>query len=125
MNTYHGNSQLCIDGEVIYSQEGTTQGDPLATQPLAHHLAEFASARQIWFADDATAGGFLHHLKDWWDELEETGPDFGYYANATKSWLIVKEEHYEQAVNVFGNSGVKITKEDQRHLGAALGVQLS
>ena len=26
-------------------------------------------------------------------------------------------------MNVFGNSGVKITKEGQRHLGAALGAQ--
>ena len=62
-------------------------------------------------------------MKDWWDELEGTGPDFGYYANATKFWLIVKEERYEQAVNAFGNSGVKITKDSQRHLGAALGAQ--
>ena len=95
----------------------------IATVPLVHHPMESTSVRQVWLADDATAGGLLHHLKDWWNELEETGPDFGYYANATKSWLIVKEEHHEQAVNVFGNSGVKITKEGQRHLGAALGSQ--
>ena len=35
----------------------------------------------------------------------------------------MKEEHYEQAVNVFDYSGVKITKEGQRHPGAALGTQ--
>ena len=74
INTYRTDPQLCIDGEVIYSQEGTTQGDPfamamyaIATLPLIHHLAESASARQVWFADDATAGGGggqLHHLKD-------------------------------------------------------------
>ena len=34
-----------------------------------------------------------------------------------------KEEHYERAVNVFGNSWVKMTKDGQRHLGAALGTQ--
>ena len=131
VNTYRDNSQLCIDGEVTYSQEGTTQGDPLAmamyaiaTLPLVHHLAEFTAVRQVWFADDATVGGLHYHLKDYWDELEWTGPDIGYYANATKSLLIVKEEHYEQAVKDFGSSGLKITKVGQRHLGAALRIQI-
>ena len=30
INTYREPSELFIDGEVIYSQEGTTQGDPMA-----------------------------------------------------------------------------------------------
>ena len=112
VNTYRDNSQLCIDGEVIYSQEGTTQGDPgngnvcHCHVALVHHLAEFTAVRQVWFADDATVGGLHYHLKDYWDELEWTGPDIGYYANATKSLLIVKEEHYEQAVKDFGSSGL-------------------
>ena len=62
-------------------------------------------------------------MKDWWDELEETGTDIGYNANATKSWPIVKKKHYEQAVNVFSNSGAKVMKDGQSHLGAALGIQ--
>ena len=65
---------------------------------------------QVWFADDATAGGSLHRVKDWWDELDETGSIIGYYANAINSWLIVKEEQHKQALNAFANSGVKITK---------------
>ena len=86
-----------------------------------HHLVELesTSARQVWFAVDATACGQLQCFKDWLNELEETASDFGYYANATKSWLIVKGEYYKQAVNVFGNGGVKITKDGQRHLGAS------
>ena len=43
INTYRDDSPLFIDHEVIYSQEGTTQGDPLAmhmyaigTLPLIH-----------------------------------------------------------------------------------------
>ena len=94
LHMYRRNSLLCIDGEVIFSQEGTTQGDPLVmiiysivTLPLVHHLAESTSARQVWFAYDAMAGGQLQCVKDWWDELE-TGPNFGYYANATKSLLL-------------------------------------
>ena len=94
VSTYRANSQLFVDGEVIYSREGTTQGDPLAmamyaiaTIPLIHKLSELSQVQQVWFADDATAGGQLHRLKKWWDSLEEIGPDFGYHANATKSWL--------------------------------------
>ena len=127
-NTYRTDPQLCIDGEVIYSQEGTTQGDLLAMAmyaiamlPLIHHLVESASVRLVWFAGDATAGGQLHHVKEWWDKLGEIGPDFGYQANATKSWLIVKEANYEHAVTVFGNSEVRIMIDGQRHLFAALG----
>ena len=30
VNTYRANAQLFVDGEVIYSREGTTQGDSLA-----------------------------------------------------------------------------------------------
>ena len=94
----------------------------IVTLPLVHHLAKSTSVRQVWFADNVTAGGSLH-LKDWWDELEETGTDIGYNANATKSWPIVKKKHYKQAVNVFSNSGAKVMKDGQSHLGAALGIQ--
>ena len=38
-------------------------------------------------------------------------------------WLIVKEEHIEQATHLFEGTGIQITKEGQRHLGAALGTQ--
>ena len=30
INTYHSDTQLFVDGETFLSQEGTTQGDPLA-----------------------------------------------------------------------------------------------
>ena len=46
-NTYRENSKLYIDGSYILSQEGTTQGDPLAMPmyalgivPLIHWLAD-------------------------------------------------------------------------------------
>ena len=96
-NTYRDDIDLFIDGETIYSQEGTTQGDPLAMAmyaiaitPLINTL-ESESMKQIWYADDAAAGGKLSHFKAWWDRLTELGPDYGYYPNASKSWLIVKD----------------------------------
>ena len=114
----------------MHSSEGTTQGDPLATAmyaiatlPLIRQPKEASSAIQVWFADDATAGGQLQQLKQWWEVLEKIGPDFGYYVNASKSWLIVKEEHQTDATDIFANIGVRITKEGKRHLGAALGME--
>ena len=57
-------SSLFIDGERILSEEGTTQGDPLAmamyalsTVPLINRLEGLAA--QMWFADDAAAGSLV------------------------------------------------------------------
>ena len=55
----------------IKSAEGTTQGDlamgfhAVSLQPLITHLNLFSSARQRWFADDASAAGTLEELKMW------------------------------------------------------------
>ena len=127
INTYRDDTQLFIDGSTLYSQEGTTQGDPLAMAmyavaitPLIHQL-EGDGIKQAWYADDATAGGSLKRLKEWWDHIVKLGPDYGYFPNATKTWLIVKEDHMEEAKNQFKDSGVSITPEGRRHLGAAVG----
>ena len=56
INIYHYHAELYVADEAILSQEGTTQGDPLA-------MAMYALAvEQVWFADDATAGGHLDKL---------------------------------------------------------------
>ena len=67
---------LFIDGNHILSQEGTTQGDPLAmamyaigTLPLIHKLQGEGDVTQAWYADDASAGGRTPDLRVWWDSL--------------------------------------------------------
>ena len=62
INTYRRNPQLFIDGEIIMSKEGTTQGDPLAmsmfaiaTIPLIKDLCS-TDITQVLYADDASAG---------------------------------------------------------------------
>ena len=73
------------------------------------------------FADDLTAAGDIKGIKYWWDQLCKLGPKFVYFPEATKSWLIVKKDMEKKAEETFYDSGVKITTDGKRHLGAALG----
>ena len=127
INAYRDPTKLFIDGDFILSQEGTTQGDPLAmtmyalgTLPLIQSLQE-EEATQIWYADDASAGGQVAQLCKWWEKLTTAGPHFGYLPNPTKSWLVVKPQHLQTAKDLFWETGVNITVEGHRHLGAPIG----
>ena len=120
-------SRLFIDGEYILSQEGMTQGDPLAMPmyaldvvPLICQLAAI-KVSQLWYADDASAGGSLCGLRSRWDRLVCLGPDYGYCPNAAKTCLIVKPTLLCQAKAIFHGSGVVITDSGKRHLGSAIG----
>ena len=48
--------------------------------------------RQVLFADNATAGGSLNGLYEWWSRLQTLGPSFGYFVDVSKTWLIAKAE---------------------------------
>ena len=81
------------------SELKSAQGDPLAMsmyainfQPLISLLHNRSTAKQCWFADDATGAGSLEEVKQWWDELREAGPPLGYYPNSKKCLLVVKPE---------------------------------
>ena len=127
VNCYREETPLFVGGEKIMSKEGITQGDPmamalyaLATTPLIEDL-EMSSVTQIWFTDDASAGGKLESLRKWWDSLVVKGSGFGYLPNAPKTCLIVKESYLERAAQWFNGTDIEITTEGHRHLGAALG----
>ncbi len=47
----------------------------------------------------------------------------GYFANATKTWLIIKEQHVSAAQTCFAGTSVNITHEGRPHLGAAISAQ--
>ena len=51
------------------------------------------------------------------------GPDYGYHPNALKTWLIVNDEKLENATTAFEGTGVNITSQGKRYLGAALGTR--
>jgi len=127
INTYRRDVSLFIDNRQLLSSEGTTQGDPLAmamysisVTPLIRALND-SCIRQVWFADDATAGGTLCGLFEWWTKIKSLGAAYGYYPNASKTWLIVKPEFLGAANKVFRGTGVNVTADGRRHLGAALG----
>ena len=90
INSYRCPTELFVDGDIILSQEGTIQGDPLAmamyglaTLPLIRRLDGLCT--QVWYADDSAAIGKLAQLREWWDKLATDGPSFGYFANPSKT----------------------------------------
>ncbi len=129
INTHKKPSELFVDRQkTLWSEEGTTQGDPLAipmyalaTVPLIDSLSQQQDTKQVWYADDASAAGSLTSLKCWWDNLTSSGPAFGYHANAIKTWLITKEQYLSKAKDLFRNNQINITSAGRPHLGAGLG----
>ena len=126
-NTYRQPSALFVGGDILWSCEGTTQGDPLAmamyalaTIPLITKI-HTDSTSQVWYADDASGGGKLSSIKAWWDSLTTHGPHYGYVPNSKKSWFVVKPELAHKARILFANTNISITTEGRRYLGGALG----
>ncbi len=126
-NIYRTKARLFVGGETLLSQEGTTQGDPLAMamfaiaiRPLIDRASQ-CDALHVWFADDAAGGGRISALRQWWDLLKEHGPSFGYHVNAAKTWLLVKPEKESAAASTFEGTGINITIRGVVHLGAPLG----
>ena len=136
-NTYQLPARLIINGhngeiDDILSEEGSTQGDvpamamyAIGTKPLLDKLGtvvDVRKCRQVWYADDSGSGGKIIELKKWWDELNSTGPKFGYYPKPSKTIMIVKNpENLQLAQETFGATGIKIGLEGERHLGAVVG----
>ena len=98
-------SRLFITGgKEIWSNERTTQGDPIAVGMYALGLTPLLSSINsnntvnlidVAFADDLTSVGKLHELIEWWKNVLHYGPYLGYYVKESKSWLIIKEEYIE------------------------------
>ena len=126
INSYRSPINLFVDGDVILSQEGTTQGDPLAmpmyglaTIPLIRRLNGLC--KQVWYADDSAAIGKIEQLRAWWDRLVKQGPAFGYFPNPSKTWIVTKQEYHKEVTEVFADYGINITPEGRPYLGAAIG----
>ena len=106
-NIYRCKAELFLPDsrEVIYSEEGTTQGGPesmgfyaAATISLTRRKKE---EKNVLYADDALVGGVLLDIRDVWRDVQKDGPGIGYFPNPAKTVLITKPEHYERAVEMF------------------------
>ncbi|XP_066926215.1 uncharacterized protein [Clytia hemisphaerica] len=133
-NCYSSPSRLFVIGGIeIASSEGTTQGDPIAglvyaiaTIPLIMYtvgeLREHnTNTKAAGYADDVFGGGTIRGLKRLWDTIVKWGPKYGYFQQASKTWVIVKPQYLEEATEIFKDTNIKITTEGKKHLGAAIG----
>jgi len=119
------------------SQEGTTRAAlamamyALALAPLLKEL--HPKCLQVWYADDATGCDTLVRMRAWFDALRALGPKYGYFPKPSKCILVVKPDRFDQAMEIFKgtkvklqvdgakDSGVEVNTTGTRHLGAAVG----
>ena len=81
----------------------------LGVTPLIHFLGRFIfinehRSKEVTFADDFTIAGKASKIKAYWHILQQQGSFSVYLPKPSKSYLIVKEQHYNKAVNVFMGS---------------------
>ena len=61
-------------------------------------------------------------MRRWWDELAAMGPKYGYHPKPSKTVLILKDQSLIiEAKRIFGGTGIKLTTDGERHLGAVIG----
>ena len=113
----HKYSLLFIDRETLLSPEGVTWG-PIGYGHLCY--GDYASdscedCKKTWM--NITRCGTLmmclqmdpwNSLRSWWDKILDTGPLYGYYANPSKTVLIVKKEKLDEAQASFDGTCVKV-----------------
>ena len=132
-NLYRGEAELFVAGsdECVLSREGTTQGGPesmafyAASTMILANTSPFDgnsnSPKRIFYADDGSAGCKLDGLYDWWQDINKTGPLFGYFPRADKTWAIVKPQHLERAKVLFPD--INITSVGHEFLGSYIGAK--
>ena len=63
INTYCNDAKLFLGSEAILSQEGTTQGDPVAMAMYVLALVLIITwSKQVWYTDDAAADSLFADL---------------------------------------------------------------
>eukprot|EP00731_Ephydatia_muelleri_P028196 Em0019g1069a len=106
--------------ESILSKEGVSQGDPLsmlmyaaALTPLIASLTDLTNWSQCWYADDSACAAIIPKLREWFDNLCNLGPAYGYYPEPQKTVVVVDEVDKAEANACFGDIGVKVSRESQ------------
>ena len=70
-----------------------------ATIPLIKMIE--ADATQVWYTDDTAAAGKIEDFRHWWDKLSAEVQSFGYFTNASKTRLVIKDYCLEKATSAF------------------------
>lgn len=125
-NSYSHPSKLFVNGRTMLSEEGCTQGDPLAMciygiaiLPLIEKINR-SDVTQKWYADDGNVAGKLSSLRHLFDDICKHGPPHGYSVNAPKCQLIIKDDALQEALSCFSGTNVEITL-GTRVLGSVIG----
>ena len=107
-----------LGGNEIRSCEGAIQGDPFPMAVYANVVIPMIltivditskiddSTKTAAYADDVAAAGNIIQRNSW-KTLCMLGLQFGYYPEASKSWLIVKEKAKQGAFTVFKDNAIK------------------
>ena len=127
-NSYSNPSKLFVNKKTLCSQEGTTQGDPLAMAmyglaiiPLIK-LLSVDNVIQKWYADDGNAVGNLSNLRTILDKIVSLGKFFGYNVKASKCQLNFENKKHGEAEKIFENTGITV-KTGSRVLGSVIGTE--
>ena len=81
----------------------------IGTLPLISKLQGII--QQCLQAINSTSDGSILSLKYWWDLLLLLEPQYGYFSNGAKPWLVVKEGAVDTARKVFNGSDIHITTD--------------
>ena len=98
----------------------------LGVTPLIHFVHEYISmnnhrCKEVVLADGFTIAGKIEGFRSYWELMQQVGPLYGYFPKPSKSYLLVKEQYFENAIGTFRGNEIKITTEGKKHLGAAIG----
>ena len=80
----------------------------IGTLPLIHSLHDPGWWTQLWYADDASAGGTLAELHNWFNLLCSHGPSYGYHPQPTKSFVVINDRWKNEAAAIFGDLGIQV-----------------
>ena len=121
-NSYRGYAVILLKGPssgkplLVLSQEGNIQDCPLAMLiyaigvfPLISRLKDPVRHKQNWYADDSACAGSLLCIREWLLQLLEIDPSYGYFAEPSKSVIVVKEQHLEETKIIFSDLQVEVT----------------
>jgi len=84
--------------------------------PLTKSLRVPDKWLQLWYADDASAGGTLSALLEWFTLLCSKGPSFCYVPQPSKCFLVVTDSQLDEAKHIFNGVGAQVVT-GHRYMG--------